>query len=205
MVRLLPGVRKNEQDFGNLLVSAPGGQKIPLAQLAEGHPRSMEATAPGERVALSRRQCVLSVLIFSVILLSYLDRQTLSVLAPVIRRDLGLSPVEYAWAVNAFLLAYGIMYAGSGMLLDRWGFRAGMAVSVCVWSAVCGQHAATFGLASLGGFPIPAGDGGTGRLHRLREAITTEFGTAQRGIAAGMLSAGGSLGAVVSPPLIIAI
>jgi cobalt-zinc-cadmium resistance protein CzcA len=34
VVRLAPAVRQTEQDFGNLLVSAPGGQKIPLAQLA---------------------------------------------------------------------------------------------------------------------------------------------------------------------------
>jgi cobalt-zinc-cadmium resistance protein CzcA len=34
VVRLAPDVRKNAQDFGNLLVSAPNGERIPLAQLA---------------------------------------------------------------------------------------------------------------------------------------------------------------------------
>ena len=34
VVRLIPAVRQSAQDFNNLLVSAPGGQKIPLGQLA---------------------------------------------------------------------------------------------------------------------------------------------------------------------------
>ena len=44
VVRLAPAVRQNRQDFGNLLVSAPGGQKIPLAQLA----RISSETGPAE-------------------------------------------------------------------------------------------------------------------------------------------------------------
>jgi cobalt-zinc-cadmium resistance protein CzcA len=46
VVRLAPAVRQNRQDFGNLLVSAPGGQKIPLAQLA----RISSETGPAEIV-----------------------------------------------------------------------------------------------------------------------------------------------------------
>ena len=34
VIRLIPEVRQSAQEFGNLLVSAPSGQKIPLAQLA---------------------------------------------------------------------------------------------------------------------------------------------------------------------------
>jgi cobalt-zinc-cadmium resistance protein CzcA len=34
VVRLPPAIRRNGVDFGNLLVTAPGGQKIPLSQLA---------------------------------------------------------------------------------------------------------------------------------------------------------------------------
>ena len=164
---------------------------------------SPAASAGGLR--LSRRQWLLSVLIFFVILLNYLDRQTLSVLAPVIRKELGLSLMDYAWAVNAFLLAYGIMYAGSGVLLDRWGYRTGMTISVAVWSAVCGLHAVTFGLASLTIFRFLLGMAEPGGWTGSIKTISEQFSAAQRGIATGILSAGGALGAVISPPLIVAI
>jgi MFS family permease len=52
------------------------------------------------------------------IFLNYLDRQILSIVAPVLQQEIGLDPQHYAWVVDAFLLAYAAMYAGSGLLLD---------------------------------------------------------------------------------------
>ena len=55
--------------------------------------------------------------------INYIDRQTLSVVAPVLTRELNISPVEYGYILQAFLLAYTIMYVVSGALVDRWGTR----------------------------------------------------------------------------------
>jgi len=54
------------------------------------------------------------------------------------RQDLGLSTRDYATAVNAFLIAYGIMYLGSGVIIDRLGARTGLALFVGSWSIVSG-------------------------------------------------------------------
>ena len=43
------------------------------------------------------------------------------------RKDLGFTQWQYTAAVNAFLLAYGVMYVGSGVILDRIGARRGVA------------------------------------------------------------------------------
>src|SRR5258708_1290337 len=60
-------------------------------------------------VSFNREQSYLAGLIFFMMLLNYLDRQALSVVAPMIRKELGLSVTDYANAVNAFLLAYSLL------------------------------------------------------------------------------------------------
>ena len=82
-------------------------------------------------------------------LLNYLDRNALSVLAPLFRKELHLSPLDYAYAVNAFLTAYAIMYAGSGAIVDRLGYRLSLAIFVGAWSLAAGLHAAVTGLWTL--------------------------------------------------------
>jgi sugar phosphate permease len=74
-----------------------------------GDPSHM--TDPGRvAVAFTRKQWAIAALLFLMIVLNYLDRVVLSLVSPVMRQDLGLSTRDYATAVNAFLIAYGIMY-----------------------------------------------------------------------------------------------
>ena len=40
--------------------------------------------------------------------INYLDRQTLSVAAPILRKELGFGDIEYSRIVSAFMLAYKI-------------------------------------------------------------------------------------------------
>ena len=68
------------------------------------------------------RWWIAGLLFFSTVI-NYVDRQTLSVLAPVLGRDLGISDIQYANILTAFLAAYTVMYVGSGFLVDRLGTR----------------------------------------------------------------------------------
>jgi len=95
--------------------------------------------------ALSGGQWFVIILLFALTLLNYLHRQILSLLVPVLREKIGLTPVEYAGAINAFLLAYAVMYTGSGVVLDRVGTRVGLAFFVIAWSLASALHAAIYG------------------------------------------------------------
>src|ERR1043165_8902880 len=64
-------------------------------------------------------------LIFLATLINYIDRLTISVLAPVITKDLGLTNTEFGGVVTWFLLAYTISQGVSGKLYDRIGTRLG--------------------------------------------------------------------------------
>src|ERR1700693_2472847 len=102
-------------------------------------------TAPATRMAFTRAQTYLAALLFAMILLNYLDRVVLSLVSPVMRLELGLSQMHYAQAVNSFLVAYGVMYLGSGLVLDRIGPRKGLALFVACWSIVCMLHSTIAG------------------------------------------------------------
>src|SRR5205809_4024756 len=140
----------------------------------------MQVSQATARVAFNGQQTLVAVLLFLMIVLNYLDRQILSVLAPVMRNELGLSQSDYAFAVNSFLLSYAFMYTGSGLVLDRIGSRKGLAVFVALWSVACCLHAAIRGFMVLVVFRLFLGlaerGGGRGGVRTVSE----RFSSAQR-------------------------
>src|SRR3954454_20419556 len=99
---------------------------------------------------------------FIATLINYLDRQTLSVAAPVLREEFHMSAVTYSRVVFCFLLAYTIMNGVSGPLIDRLGTRLGYALCIAWWSAAAILHAFARGPWSLGLFRFLLGAGEAG-------------------------------------------
>src|SRR5947208_2757733 len=163
----------------------------------------MKVSQATARVAFNRQQALVAVLLFLMIVLNYLDRQILSVLAPVMRKELGLSQPDYAFALNAFLLSYAFMYVGSGLVLDRIGSRKGLAVFVALWSVASGLHAAIRGLAGLVVFRFLLGLAEPGGWTGAVKTVSERFSSAQRGLATGIFTTGAGIGAVIAPPLIV--
>ena len=56
------------------------------------------------------------------IAISYLDRQALSVASTAVQRDIPLTNVQFSHLQVSFLLAYAVMYAGGGALVDALGW-----------------------------------------------------------------------------------
>src|SRR6266508_1942566 len=79
-------------------------------------------------------------LIFLATLINYIDRLTISVLAPVITHDLGLTNTQFGGILFWFLLAYTISQGLSGKLYDRIGTRLGFTFSIIVWSVAAMAH-----------------------------------------------------------------
>ena len=72
---------------------------------------------------MTRWRWGVAALLFLATVINYIDRQTLSVVAPVLTRELGISNTEYANILTAFMVSYTFMYVISGWLCDRWGRR----------------------------------------------------------------------------------
>ena len=73
-------------------------------------------------------------LIFLATFINFIDRLTISVLAPVITSELGLTNLQFAAISTWFLIAYTASQGLSGRMYDRIGSRRGFSLSVTVWS-----------------------------------------------------------------------
>src|SRR5438874_10996937 len=96
-------------------------------------------------------------LIFLATLINYIDRLTISVLSPVITRDLGLTNTQFGGIVAGFLLAYTISQGLSGKLYDRVGTKLGFVGSIVLWSVGALAHALGRGLTCLSAFSLVLG------------------------------------------------
>ena len=139
--------------------------------------------------------------IFLATTINYIDRQALSVAAPVIRKDLALSNEQYGWIVSAFLLAYAIMQMVSGRLVDVLGTKKGFSLAVVWWSIANMLHAFGAGMLSLGAFRFLLGIGEAGNYPAAMKAISEWFPKEERTKAVGILNMGPGLGAIIAPPL----
>ena len=139
---------------------------------------------------------------FSATVINYLDRQTLSVLAPVLLVQYQISAVSYARIVSAFMLAYTISNGLSGRLLDRLGSRAGYAVTIALWSAAEMLHAFAKGALGLGICRFFLGIGEAGNYPAGVKLIAEWFPVKERSFAAGVFNSGAAIGAILAPPLL---
>jgi ACS family hexuronate transporter-like MFS transporter len=134
--------------------------------------------------------------------LNYLDRQTLSVVAPVLREELHMSNVTYSRILFGFMLAYTLANGFCGPLMDRLGTRLGYALSMGWWSAATVLHAIATGPWSLGIYRFFLAIGEAGNWPAAVKLVAEWFPPAERAFASGIFNAGSAIGAVAAPPLV---
>jgi ACS family hexuronate transporter-like MFS transporter len=134
--------------------------------------------------------------------LSYLDRQSFPVAVLEIQKHIPVSDRQYSVLQMLFLLAYSVMYAGGGKIVDWLGTRRGYAILIMCWSAATGLHgmvSTVFGF-GIARFLLGLGEGGG--FPSSSKAISEWFPPEDRALAFGLVNTGSSVGAVVAPPLI---
>jgi len=142
-------------------------------------------------------------LIFLATLINYIDRLTISVLGPVITRDLGLSNTQFGGILAWFLAAYTISQGLSGKLYDRVGTKRGFVCSILLWSVAAMSHAFARGLASLSAFRFVLGLGEAGNWPGAAKTVAEWFPVRERAFGMAIFNSGAAIGSVVAPPLIV--
>jgi ACS family hexuronate transporter-like MFS transporter len=137
--------------------------------------------------------------------INYIDRQTLSVLAPIIIKDLHLSHVDYSRIVSAFQISYAVMWLVGGVLLDIIGQRVGLTLAVIWWSVASMLTSFANSAASLGIFRFLLGVGEGFNWPGASKTVAEWFPARERGLAVAIFDSGSSVGAIVAPPLVAAI
>jgi len=132
-------------------------------------------------------------------MISYIDRNTLALLAPTLMRDTHLNAEQYGFVVTAFSIVYMFGNPIWGRILDRIGVRAGMASAVLIWSVASACHAFATGFRSFAAARavLGFGEGATfpGGLRTVLQTLPPH----QHSRGTALAYSGGALGALITP------
>lgn len=150
----------------------------------------------------STRRWLMISFAFWATVINYLDRQTLSVAAPVLREHFHMSNVDYSRVLFAFLLAYTLSNGISGPIIDRLGTKLGYALCILWWSVAALLHSFATGALSLGMFRFLLGIGEAGNWPAGVKVATEWFPERERALASGIFNSGSAVGAIMAPPIV---
>jgi ACS family D-galactonate transporter-like MFS transporter len=83
---------------------------------------------------LSGAQWRLVALLVASIFVNYIDRNNLSVAAPELRLELGLTPAQLGLLLSAFFWTYAVSLVGAGWLVDRYNVYRAYGAGYLLWS-----------------------------------------------------------------------
>jgi ACS family hexuronate transporter-like MFS transporter len=171
----------------------------------EGNPVSAGAAPKFEPVFTRGALFVLIALLLGETTINFIDRQVVSVLAPVLRGEFHLSNGQYADIVNWFMGTYAIALPIAGWVLDRLGVGRGLTLAVSWWSAAGMVTSLVKGPLSLGMARSLLAVGEAGAWPAFAKATATWVPAEARTLAIGVCNSGSSLGAMIAPPLVVGV
>ncbi|NEX93669.1 MFS transporter [Caulobacter sp. 17J65-9] len=156
--------------------------------------------APSERVG--RYRWVIVGLLFTAMVINYVDRQTIGLLKGDLTTAFGWSETDYADIIFYFQATYAVAYLVFGRIVDKVGARWGFGLAFLIWQVA---HIACAGARSLNQFiaaRMVLGVGEGGGFPGGIKAVAEWFPKKERAFATGLFNAGTNIGAVVTPLVI---
>jgi ACS family hexuronate transporter-like MFS transporter len=150
-----------------------------------------------------KRYWVIVFLLLIATSLSFLDRQVLSISILKIKEDLSFTDVDYGLINAGFLVSYAIMFTLGGILIDRYGSRLGLGISVGFWSFATLLHSLSTSVFHFGFFRFLLGVGEGGCFPGAIKAVIEWVPKNKQALANGIAIGGSAIGAVIAPPLCV--
>ncbi len=160
------------------------------------------STTDADGVRVSKLRWAILAMLFAATVLNYVDRQTLSILASQVQKDLGIDDLGYARIVQYFLIAYAVSYLGAGWVTDKLGAKLTLALFLGWWSLANMATGWVRNAGQLGFARLMLGIGEPGVYTAGPKAVAEHFPAQERGFAIGVYTAGAMIGATIAPPLI---
>ncbi len=142
-------------------------------------------------------------LLFASTVINYIDRQTLSLLAPELKNLYKWTNSDYAALIIAFRAAYAIGQTVFGKLLDRVGTKRGLTGTVACYSVVSILTSLANGFGSFILFRTLLGLAESGNWPGATKAVSEWFPKRERGLATAFFDSGSSIGGAVAPFIIL--
>ena len=142
-------------------------------------------------------------LLFASTVINYIDRQTLSLLAPYLKLEYHWTNSDYANIAIAFRVAYSIGQTGFGKLMDRIGTRRGLTLSVIGYSTISMLTSLASGFYSFATFRFLLGAGESANWPAATKAVSEWFPKRERALATALFDSGSSIGGAVAPFIVL--
>lgn len=142
-------------------------------------------------------------MLFASTVINYIDRQTLALLAPYLQLQYHWSNTDYANLVVAFRVSYSLGMTLFGRLMDRLGTRRGLTLTVLWYSVVSMCTALARGFYSFATFRFLLGAGESANWPAATKAVSEWFPKRERGLATALFDSGSSIGAAISPFIVL--
>ncbi|RAK60393.1 MFS transporter [Phenylobacterium hankyongense] len=167
----------------------------------------MNGSAPAAVARVGKVRWLMVFLVFAVAAVSYLDRANISIAAPHIKTDLGLSDRQLGMVFSAFVFGYAFTQPFAGRLADRFGPYKVIAVGILWWSVLTSAtalipagYANALGLMLAVRFILGVGEAVI--FPAGNRLVASWIPSQERGLANGLIFAGVGIGAGIAPPLI---
>ncbi|MEO6911987.1 MAG: MFS transporter [Edaphobacter sp.] len=142
-------------------------------------------------------------MLFASTVINYMDRQTLSLLAPYLKVSYHWTNTDYANLVIAFRVAYAIGQTLSGRWMDRIGTRLGLTIAVSFYSIASILTPLANGFLSFMGFRVMLGFGESANWPAATKVVSEWFPAKERALATAFFDSGSSIGGAISPFLVL--
>lgn len=161
--------------------------------------------APVRKRAIPALRWWIAGLLFASTVINYIDRQTLSLLAPYLKSQYHWTNTDYANIGIAFRIAYSIGQTAFGRLMDRIGTRRGLTLTVVAYSTISMLTSLARGFYSFAGFRFLLGAGESANWPAATKAVSEWFPKRERALATALFDSGSSIGGAVAPFIILGI
>ncbi len=137
--------------------------------------------------------------------INYIDRQTLSVLAPYIKAEFHWNNATFALLIISFRVAYAVGQSVSGRLLDRVGIRRGLPFAVGFYSFTAMATSLATGLGSLSAFRFLLGAGESANWPGAAKTVAEWFPRRESGWAVAIYDSGSAIGGALAPFIVFSV
>jgi len=151
------------------------------------------------------RRAWIALLIFTAVIINYIDRIALSVASKPIATEFGLSPIEMGYLFSGFLWTYVICLIPLGLLVERIGAKQMVGGGIAIWSAATALTAATTGLYSIFAARLVMGASEATTFPACGRVIRDWFPERERGLVTTLFNGGSSAGPALGAILVAAL
>ncbi|MGM0876708.1 MAG: MFS transporter [Bacillota bacterium] len=150
----------------------------------------------------TRYRYTILILLFFITAINYIDRASISIVAPAIQSSLDLSPALLGIIFSAFSWTYTAMQIPGGWILDRFGSKLTYGVSLVTWSVFTGLQAFATGFGFLFGCRLFVGITESPAFPANNRIVTTWFPQKERAFGTSIYTAGEYVGLAFATPLL---